>query len=157
MEKITQYKTKLTEDKKVTLKGEKTFECSEMERTIVGPSSVTYIARNVLGIHEESEEYMYMLCLNTKNVLTSIFELSHGTVNSSIVGIREMFQKALLANAVNVIVMHNHPSGNCGPSPEDIKVTRRMVEAGSIIGVEVLDHLVIGESSYYSLKEGGHI
>lgn len=157
MEQITQYKTKLTEDKKVTLKGEKTFNCSEIERTIVGPSSVTYIARNILHIHEESEEYMYMLCLNTKNVLTSIFELSHGTVNSSIVGIREMFQKALLANAVNVIVMHNHPSGNCSPSPEDIKVTRRMVEAGSIIGVEVLDHLVIGESSYYSLKEGGHI
>lgn len=154
---IIQYKTKLTEDKKVTLKGEKTFECSERERTITGPSSVTYIARNVLHIHEESEEYVYMLCLNTKNVLTSVFEISHGTVNSSIIGIREMFQKALLANAVNIIMIHNHPSGNCSPSPEDIKVTKRMIEAGNIIGVEVFDHVIVSEMSYYSLKEGGHI
>lgn len=68
-----------------------------------------------------------------------------------------MFQKALLANAVNIIMIHNHPSGNCSPSPEDIKVTKRMIEAGNIIGVEVFDHVIVSETSYYSLKEGGHV
>jgi DNA repair protein RadC len=88
--------------------------------------------------------------------MTSVFELSHGNVNSSIVSVREMFQKALLANAVSIIVMHNHPSGDCKPSREDIKVTERMVEAGKLIGVEVLDHIIVGKD-YYSLKEHGYL
>lgn len=154
---ITQYKTKLTKDKKVKLENERMIECSEEERRITNPDKVDNIARNYLRIHEESEEYAYMLCLNTKNVVTSVFELSHGNVNSSIVGIREMYQKALLANAVSVIVFHNHPSGDCKPSIEDIKISKRMIEAGNIIGVEFLDHLVIGETRYCSLKSEGHI
>lgn len=154
---ITQYKTKLTKDKKVKLENERMIECSEEERRITNPDKVDNIARNYLRIHEESEEYAYMLCLNTKNVVTSVFELSHGNVNSSIVGIREMFQKALLANAVSVIVFHNHPSGDCKPSIEDVKISKRMIEAGNIIGVEFLDHLVIGETRYCSLKSEGHI
>lgn len=96
-----------------------------------------------------------MICMNMKNVITSVFELSHGNVNSSVVGIREIFQKALLANSVSIIVLHNHPSGNSQPSAEDINVTKRMVEAGKIIGVEVLDHLIIGDGEYTSLKEKG--
>lgn len=98
-----------------------------------------------------------MICMNTKLDVTSVFELSHGNVNSSVVGIREMFQKALLANAVNVIVMHNHPSGDCTPSKEDVAVTKRMVEAGRLIGVEVLDHLIIGNDKFCSLKENGYL
>lgn len=97
-----------------------------------------------------------MICMNVKNVITSVFELSHGNVNSSIVGVREMFQKALLANAVSIIVMHNHPSGDCKPSREDIEVTKRMVEAGKILGVEVLDHIIIADG-YCSLKEKGYV
>ena len=73
------------------------------------------------------------------------------------VGIREIFQKALLAKAVSIIVLHNHPSGNSQPSAEDINVTKRMVEAGKIIGVEVLDHLIIGDGEYTSLKEKGYL
>jgi DNA repair protein RadC len=108
-------------------------------------------------MHEDSEEYAYILCLNTKNVLTSVFQVSHGNVNSAIMGPREIFQKALLANAVSIIVMHNHPSGDCTPSPEDIKVTERLVNAGYMIGVEVLDHVIIGGNSYYSLKANGRM
>ena len=98
-----------------------------------------------------------MICMNAKNVITSVFELSHGNVNSSIVSVREMYQKALLANAVNIIVMHNHPSGDPSPSREDIEVTKRMVEAGKIIGIDILDHLIIGDKSYTSLKEKGYL
>lgn len=155
--RITTYKTKLTNDKKVVLEKEKAFNYPEINRKIFNPLHVDKIAREVLHIHEESEEYAYMLCLNTKNVLTSVFELSHGNVNSSIIGVRETYQKALLANAVNIILIHNHPSGDCSPSPEDIKISERLMKAGEIIGVELLDHMIIGEHGYYSLKEHGHL
>ena len=76
---------------------------------------------------------------------------------SSIFGVREIFQKALLANAVSIILLHNHPSGNLKPSVQDIESTKRAVEAGRLIGVEVLDHLIIGDKSYVSLKEKGYM
>ena len=98
-----------------------------------------------------------MLCLNTKNVITSVFELSHGNVNSSTFSVREIFQKALLANAVAVIFIHNHPSGDHTPSREDVEETKRAVEAGKLLGVQVLDHIVIGDLFYSSLKEKGYI
>lgn len=86
-------------------------------------------------------------------ILTSVFEISHGTVKMSVVSPREVFQKALLANAVGIVLLHNHPSGDCTPSKQDINVTKRLMEAGDIIGVNVLDHLVIGRPGYFSLKE----
>ena len=95
--------------------------------------------------------------MNTKLEMTSVFELSHGNVNSSIVSVREMFQKALLANAVSIILMHNHPSGDSTPSREDIQVTKRAKDAGDLLGVQVLDHIVIGRPGYSSLKEKGYI
>lgn len=155
--RVTKYKTKLTEDKKVKLEKEVTVNCPTVDRKITGPASVDRLARDFLHIHEESEEYAYLLCLNTKNMLTAVLEIGHGNVNSTVIGVRETFQKALLANAVSIILIHNHPSGDTTPSPEDIKFTERMVEAGRLINIEVLDHMIIGDRWYYSLKEHGHI
>lgn len=132
----------MTEDRKAILEKEKSVNIPDVDRKMNSP---------------ETEEYLYMICTNTKLDVTSVFELSHGNVNSSVVGIREMFQKALLANAVNVIVMHNHPSGYCTPSKEDVAVTKRMIEAGRLIGAEVLDHLIIGNDKFCSLKEKGYL
>ena len=154
--RVIKYKTKLTADKKVTLEKELSVNRPDLDKTIRSPENVDTFARNFLHLNEQSEEYLYMICMNVKNVITSVFELSHGNVNSSIVGIREMFQKALLANALSIIVMHNHPSGDPKPSREDVEVTKRMVEAGRILGVEVLDHIIIGDS-YCSLKEKGYL
>lgn len=154
--RITKYKTRLTTDKRIALEKEVSVNRQDISRTIKSPDDVANLARGFLRLHEESEEYLYMVCLNVKNVIIGVFELSHGNVNSSIVGVREIFQKALLANAVSIIVMHNHPSGDPTPSREDIEVTKRMVEAGKIIGVEVLDHIIIGDR-YCSLKERGNI
>ena len=157
MVRITKYKTRLTEDKKVTLEKEVSVNRPDSSAIIRSPEDVYILAKDFIRLHEESEEYLYMACLNTKNKVTSVFELSHGNVNSSIVGIREMFQKALLANAVSIIVMHNHPSGDCSPSREDVNITKKMKEAGDLIGIEVLDHIIVGENNYCSLKEKGHI
>lgn len=155
--RVVKYKTKLTENQKAVLEKEFSVNYAGLDRKMNGPDKVLRFGRDFLHLHEQAEEYLYMLCMNTKLELTSIFELSHGNVNSSVVGIREMFQKALLANAVNVIVMHNHPSGDPTPSRQDIDITKRMKEAGTIIGVDVLDHIVVGRPGYTSLKEKGYI
>jgi DNA repair protein RadC len=94
--------------------------------------------------------------MNTKNKIVGVFEISHGTVNASLVTPREVFQKALLANAVSIILMHNHPSGDSTPSQQDIEITKRLVEAGKIVGVDVLDHIVVGDN-YVSLKGKGYV
>ena len=154
---ILKYKTKLTEDGKAVLEKEVSVNAPDLDRIMNSPDKLVSLARGYLRLHEQTEEYLYMICLNTKLKMTSIFELSHGNVNSSIVGIREMFQKALLANAVNIVLIHNHPSGDCTPSREDVEITKRAVEAGKLIGVSVLDHIIIGNPMYCSLKEKGHI
>jgi DNA repair protein RadC len=155
--RIIKYKTKLTNDGKAVLEKEVSVNYAGLDRKMNSPEKVVLLARNFLCLHEQAEEYLYMICMNTKLELTSVFELSHGNVNSSVVGVREMFQKALLANAVSVIVMHNHPSGDPTPSREDIEVTKRMVKAGELLGVQVLDHIIVGRPGYSSLKEKGYL
>ena len=155
--RVTKYKTILTDDRKVTLEKEVSYNCQEVNNIVRSPDDIANFARKALSLHAQSEEYLYMVCMNTKNKITSVFELSHGTVNSSMFSVREIFQKALLANAVNIILMHNHPSGDPTPSREDIQVTKRAVDAGDILGVKVLDHIIIGDFTYTSLKEKGHV
>lgn len=155
--RVVKYKTMLTDTGRAVLEKELSVNYPELDRTMNAPEKVVALARRCLRLHELSEEYLYMICMNNKLKMTSVFELSHGNVNSSVVGIREMFQKALLANAVSVIVMHNHPSGDPAPSMEDIKVTERMVEAGKLLGVQVVDHLIVAGNGYVSLKEKGYI
>lgn len=154
--RIVKYKTKLANGRKAVLEKDYSVNYPEMDNMMNSPETVAKLAKDFLRMHEETEEYMYMLCLNTKLKLNGIFEISHGNVNSSIVGTREVFQKALLGNAVSIILIHNHPSGDCTPSRRDIEVTKRLVEAGKIIGIDVLDHIVIGKT-YCSLKEKGYL
>lgn len=154
--RITKYKTRLTEDKRISLEKEISVNRPDIEGVIRSPENVDELARGFLRMHEESEEYLYMICMNTKNKIIGVFEVSHGSVNSSIFSVREILQKALLANAVNIIMIHNHPSGDVSPSREDVNVTKRLHEAGKLVGVELLDHIIVGEK-YCSLKEKGYL
>lgn len=154
--RVVKYKTKLVDGRKAVLEKDYSVNYPEMDNMMNSPETVAKLAKDFLRMHEETEEYMYMLCLNTKLKLNGIFEVSHGNVNSSVCGTREIFQKALLGNAVSIILIHNHPSGDCTPSREDINVTKRLVEAGRIVGIDVLDHIIIGQS-YCSLKEKGYL
>ncbi len=99
------------------------------------------------------KEIFKVILLNTKNEIISDVDVSIGSLNSSIVHPREVFVEAIRKSANSVILMHNHPSGNPKPSQEDIRITERLIEVGKIIGIEVLDHIVIGDGQYYSLKE----
>ena len=106
--------------------------------------------------HKESEQLM-MLALNSKSVVLGEIIVSTGTVNSSIASPREIFMSALRLKAVNIILLHNHPSGDPTPSREDKLVTRRIKEAGDIIGISLLDHIIIGNNNYISFREKGYL
>jgi DNA repair protein RadC len=101
------------------------------------------------------KEHFVCLFLNTKNHVLHQETLSMGSLNASIVHPREVFRAAIKYSSASVICAHNHPSGDPTPSPEDIQLTQRLMEAGQLIGIEVLDHLVIGDRKYISLKEQG--
>jgi len=102
------------------------------------------------------QEYLYVILLDTRNRLIGPpLEVYHGSLNTSLIRIGEVFREAIKANAAALIVAHNHPSGDPSPSPEDVAVTRSMVEAGRMLDIEVLDHLVIGRHRFISLKERG--
>ncbi|WP_310794962.1 RadC family protein [Desulfofundulus thermocisternus] len=102
-------------------------------------------------------EHFRALLLNTKNEVIAREIVSIGTLNSSTVHPRELFKIAIRRNAAAVILLHNHPSGDPTPSQEDLDVTRRLWEAGRIIGIEILDHLIIGDNKYVSFKAEGLI
>lgn len=104
-----------------------------------------------------AQEHFVALFLNTKNQIIHRQTLFIGSLNASIVHPRELFREAVRRSAASVLVCHNHPSGDPTPSQEDILVTKRLVESGKIIGIEVIDHLVIGNERFVSLKQKGYL
>ncbi|QED48791.1 RadC family protein [Cytobacillus dafuensis] len=104
-----------------------------------------------------SQEHFVCLYLNTKNQVLHKQTIFIGSLNASIVHPREVFKEAFRRSAASIICAHNHPSGDPTPSREDIEVTKRLSECGKIIGIDVLDHLIIGENKFVSLKEKGYL
>lgn len=102
-----------------------------------------------------TKEHIKVLFLDTKNGIIKDNDISVGTVNTSLVDPRDVFKEALAYGAVNIILIHNHPSGDPTPSKDDIEVTKRVFEAGRVIGIELLDHIIIGDGNFVSLKEKG--
>lgn len=122
-------------------------------KTIRGPEDAHEIARQELDT-SPCEKFLVIL-LNTKNAVIGTSIVSSGTLNAALVHPREVFQRAILSNAAAIIVAHNHPSGNTSPSSEDIALTKKLVESGKILDIPVLDHIIIGDYGYASLKEKG--
>lgn len=102
-----------------------------------------------------AQEHFVCLFLNTKNQVISKDTIFIGSLNASIVHPREVFRRAIQRASAAVICLHNHPSGDPSPSAEDRNVTKRLQEAGKLLGIDVLDHIIIGEQSFYSMKENG--
>lgn len=102
-----------------------------------------------------TKEHFVCLFLNTKNHVIAQETLSMGSLNASIVHPREVFRAAIKCSSASIVCAHNHPSGDPTPSSEDIQITGRLVEAGRIVGIDVLDHIVIGDGEFVSLKEQG--
>lgn len=123
----------------------------EMDR----PEKIAGMMNRCLRLNERAEESCYMLALDSGCKALGLFFLSKGTVNASLMCPREIYIRALLSGAVHIILCHNHPSGNALPSNEDIRLTKRIKEAGELVGICLLDHIIIGggNDSYFSFRE----
>ncbi len=125
------------------------------QAVIRSPRDIFELMRFEIGM--ENKEFFYILLLDTKNKVISKELISIGSLNMTIVHPREVFNAAIRQSAASILCIHNHPSGDPTPSQEDIQLTNRLAEAGKIVGIELLDHLVISGSDYVSLKEKGLI
>jgi DNA repair protein RadC len=117
------------------------------------PDDVAGLVRSRLK--DKKKEYFLALLLDTRNRLIKAAEISVGSLDSSIVHPREVFKETISSSAAAVIFVHNHPSGDPEASEDDINLTRRLAEAGEVVGIEVLDHIIIGDNKYTSLKRDG--
>ncbi len=133
--------------------GRKLLQPEDTRPNIHSPGDAAQILMPMLAHREQ--EYMVVMPLDTRNRMLDVVEVYHGSLNSSMVRIGELFKPALQRNAAAILIAHNHPSTDPTPSPEDVSVTRAVVQAGKLLDVSVLDHLVIGLSRWVSLKEKG--
>ncbi len=123
-------------------------------RHIDGPEDAVRIINAVLDLEHEAQEIFGELFLDAKNNLVGMMEVSRGSLTASVAHPREVFKAALLVGAcANLILFHNHPSGDPKPSTEDIHITKQMKRAGEILGIPLLDHIIIGDGRYTSMKE----
>lgn len=116
------------------------------------PEKMVKMINEYFALNKKAEEYVYMLAFNSKLDILGIFEVSHGSVNYTIINPRDILIKALLCGATSFIIFHNHPSKNISPSTEDSNCQKRLTEAANIIGIPMLDFIVIGGDNYYSYK-----
>lgn len=114
------------------------------------PGGVVDMLNDVFRLNKKAEEFLYMIALNAKMRPIGVFEVTHGTVNASYITPREIFLRALLCGATGIIIAHNHPSGECDPSKEDMEVTKKVKAAGEIMNVKLLDHVIIADDTYFS-------
>jgi len=152
--RITMYKTMKDENMSLSLVKENAVNYPIQNAKMTNPQQPADLMRAVFQADKQTEEYLHMLCFDTAMHLIGVFEISHGTVNASLVNPREIFQKALLCNAVNLILVHNHPSGDVTPSKQDMDITKQVKDAGSLLGVPMLDHIIVGDG-YFSFHERG--
>jgi DNA repair protein RadC len=117
------------------------------------PQSVVKAIR--ASIKDKAKEHFKLILLNPRNKIIGISTVSVGTLNTSLAHPREIFKEAIIHNAMSVVLAHNHPSGDPEPSEDDLTITKRLTEAGKILGIEVIDHIIIGKINFCSFKEKG--
>lgn len=131
--------------------------CYECDNHLKSPESAATLFEEVFNLSKACEEKMVMACLDAKCKVIGTFCISTGSLTSSVVHPREVFKRAMLVNAHSVILAHNHPSsGDSSPSKDDISITKRLKQAGDLLGIPVLDHIIIG-NSMTSLKQEGYM
>jgi len=125
---------------------------------ITRPIEAVYTLNDVSELNIRAEEVFVIITLDNANRLTGLFEVSVGSLNSSIVNPREVFKRAILNNAKSIVMAHNHPSGVLEPSKEDIDITKKLVAVGELLGIEVFDHIIVGkDDDYISFRREGII
>lgn len=132
-----------------------TLRSQRQEYKITSPKDVADLLINEMN--SLNQEVLKLILLNTKNIIIGVKDVFKGSLNTSIVHPREIFSEAVKKGSANIIICHNHPSGDPTPSKEDINLTIRIKQCGELMGIGLLDHIIIGNSKYISLKEKGII
>lgn len=149
--RITFYDARIAEDDKTMLVKEKAVNY-ETEK-INNARKMAELGQKLLHLHGIEEEYCYMVAQSSSCKVLGVFLISKGTVNASLVTPREIFIRALLVGAVQIILCHNHPSGDATPSGNDIAITKQIKEAGKLININLTDHVIVAGDTYFSFDE----
>ena len=156
--RITTYTTRIKDNLNVLVK-ERAYNYKTENSHLESADKVVKMMCDVFQIHLRAEEYVYLLSLDTKCKVLGIFEVGHGTVNACLLHTREIMIRNVLCGASAFIVAHNHPSGELSISKEDVSTTKKLYEAGELMGIHLLDHIIIGredeKEAYYSMAEHG--
>ena len=156
--RITTYTTRIKDNINVLVK-ERAFNYKTGNSHLESAEKVVKMMCDVFQIHLRAEEYVYLLSLDAKCKVLGIFEVGHGTVNACLLHTREIMIRNVLCGASAFIVIHNHPSGELSISRDDVSTTKKLYEAGELIGIHLLDHIIIGredeKETYYSMAEHG--
>lgn len=136
----------------------KRFKTLKSMRRDIKITSPKDLADLLMGeMNELNQEILKVILLSTKNTIIGIKDIFKGSLNTSVVHPREIYKEAINKNSASIIICHNHPSGDPTPSKEDINITLRVKECGNIIGIQLIDHIIIGNNKFVSLKERGLI
>lgn len=149
--RIRKYTTCFDDDKKVVLVKESSNNYPSFSR-LNNPEIVVDFMNYAYNAKNLTEEHMWLIALDVKCKPSGIFEISHGTVNGTVTSPREIFMRLCLCGASSFMLIHNHPSGECAPSNEDVCITKRIKECGKLMNIELIDHIIIGDG-YFSFKE----
>ena len=124
-------------------------------RQIRNAEGIVKLMNELFDAENLPEEHVWLLCLDNKLKVTNAQEVSHGTANASLSCIRDIIKRVLLCGSIACCLVHNHPSGDCTPSKEDLEMTKKLQEACKLMEINLIDHLIIGDGNYISMKEGG--
>ena len=149
--RINFYDARITDDSRTILVKEKGINCQSQKTDC--PKEISRMLKTLLHMDELAEEYVYMIALNHTCKILGMFLISKGTVSESPASPREIFIRAALIGAVQIILCHNHPSGNPVPSKCDMELTKRLKAGGELLNICLADHIIIGQGSYLSFKE----
>lgn len=128
-----------------------------IEEPLNSPNKIVNFFIDNFDICSYIEEYIYLICFDIKVNVNGVYEVSHGSVDRALCDMRSIFSCALKTLSSDIVLVHNHPSGDPTPSNEDDELFDRLRKCGNILGVEVLDSIIIGSNSYYSYKESSHL
>ena len=154
--KVIQYTTHYDTNRIPTLIRERSGDYPELSKNLTNPQLVANLMNSVFSAPYLTEEYAWILALSASGTLIGIFEVSHGTINQTLIGMREIFSKLCLVGASNFIFCHNHPSKNLKPSAEDISLTKRLKKCADLMEIPLLDHIILSDD-FYSFKENSLI
>lgn len=150
--RITKYRTGLDSGRHNVLIKESAvnYACERLD----SPAVIVQMFNDVFGLNSMAEEYVYLTAFSTAYKVLGVFEVSHGTVRTAAANPREIFIRLLLSGASCFVICHNHPSGNCNPSDENVGLTKKLQECAILMGITFTDHIITGDG-YYSFKEHG--